>query len=117
MHRKLSSLLILPLLSLSLTSFARDEFRIELKNNSFTPQTLLIPANKKIKLIITNKDNEPEEFDSFDLNREKVLFPNRPASIYIGPLNEGEYHYFGEFHPDTAKGKIIVVEMGEQDVN
>ncbi len=82
---------------------------IELKNNTFKPAILTIPANKKIKIKIINFDNEPEEFDSFDLNREKVLFPNKPANIYIGPLAPGEYDYFGEFHPNLAKGKIVAI--------
>ena len=80
---------------------------ITLKNNTFSPQILVVPAHKKIKITVTNLDSEPEEFDSFDLNREKVLFPNKPAFIYIGPLSPGEYLYFGEFHPNVAKGKII----------
>ena len=101
---------------------------IELKNNTFKPAILIIPANKKVKIRIINFDNEPEEFDSFDLNREKVLFPNKPANIYIGPLAPGEYAYFGEFHPNLAKGKIVAVSesiaenkakkhKGEADVN
>lgn len=92
-------------------------YLIELKNNTFSPQILYIPANKKIKIRIINLDDESEEFDSFDLNREKVLFPNKTATIYVGPLAPGEYHYFGEFHPNIAKG-IIVATTGEQkDVN
>lgn len=93
----------------------QDEYVIELKNNTFQPQELVIPANLKVKIIILNLDPEPEEFDSFDLNREKVLFPNRKSRIYVGPLKPGTYEYFGEFHPNTARGKIIVknVVIGE----
>jgi len=28
--------------------------------------------------------------------------------IFIGPLPPGRYPYFGEFHPETAQGLIIV---------
>lgn len=89
----------------------QDEYIIELKNNTFQPQELVIPAHKKVKIIILNLDAEPEEFDSFDLNREKVLFPNRKSRIYVGPLKPGTYEYFGEFHPNTARGKIIVKNL------
>lgn len=82
-------------------------YAIELKNNTFTPDVLYIPAYEKIKLKIINLDSEPEEFDSFDLNREKVLFPKKTAIIYVGPLAPGEYSYFGEFHPNLARGVII----------
>ena len=61
-----------------------------------------------VKLIIFNKDNVAEEFDSFDLNREKVLFPKRKSTIFIGPLKPGNYEYFGEYFPNTARGMIIV---------
>jgi len=86
------------------------EFQLTLENHVFTPAELKIPANKKVKLIIHNKDKVAEEFDSFDLNREKVLFPNKKATIYIGPLSSGRYEYFGEYNPGSARG-IIVVEV------
>jgi hypothetical protein len=90
-----------------------NEFLIELKNHTFQPRELIIPANKKVKITIVNLDPEPEEFDSFDLNREKVLFPNRKSRIFVGPLKPGTYEYFGEFHPNTARGKIIVKSVIE----
>jgi len=93
-----------------ITQAKSENYVIELKNNTFNPEVLYIPAHKKIKIKIINFDPEPEEFDSFDLNREKVLFPNKPATIYIGPLAPGEYFYFGEFHPNIAKGKMIATD-------
>lgn len=84
------------------------EFILTLEGHVFTPSQLVIPANEKVKLIIINNDPVAEEFDSFDLNREKVIFAKKKATIYIGPLSEGHYEYFGEFHPNTARGYIIV---------
>ena len=102
----------------SFVSHAEDKkYVIELKDNTFEPQVLFVPAHKKLKIIVTNRDPEPEEFDSFDLNREKVLFPNKPSTIYIGPLAPGEYQYFGEFHPNIAKGKIIAVNKDSKNAN
>lgn len=85
-------------------------YYLTIKDHIFTPSTLAIPANVKVKIIIENKDNVAEEFDSFDLNREKVIFAGKKSTIYVGPLPAGTYEYFGEFHPNTARGKIIVVE-------
>ena len=87
-----------------------EVFNLTLHNHVFTPATLVIPANVKVKLVIKNNDSLAEEFDSFDLNREKVIFPNRKITLYIGPLSPGTYTYFGEYHPNSAQGKIIVVE-------
>jgi len=61
-----------------------------------------------VKLIVYNRDPTPEEFESFELNREKVIMGGAKAVIFIGPLPPGEYPFFGEFHPNTALGKIVV---------
>ena len=54
-----------------------------------------------------NQDSTPEEFESHDLNREKVVPPGAKATIYIGPLKPGRYKFFGEYHEATAKGVIV----------
>ena len=89
----------------------RTEYVLELKDHLFFPAVLTIPPNEKVKLIIYNRDSTPEEFDSFDLNREKVIFAHKKAIIFIGPLPEGEYQFFGEFNPNSAKGTIMVVPL------
>jgi hypothetical protein len=86
---------------------ATPEFEIEIRNHLFQPDTLVIPANTKVKLIVYNRDATPEEFESFELNREKVILGGRKAIIFIGPLAPGEYPFFGEFNPQTALGTII----------
>lgn len=88
-------------------------FRLTLENHVFTPAELTIPANQKIKIVIQNKDDTAEEFDSFDLNRERVIFANRNATIFVGPLPTGKYEFFGEYHPNSARG-IVIVEESDQ---
>lgn len=92
----------------------RPEYYLEIKNHLFYPAQISIPANKKIKLVIHNLDNSPEEFDSFDLNREKVIFSKQRSIIFIGPLPEGEYTFFGEYHPNSARGKVIVTKQHDK---
>jgi hypothetical protein len=82
-------------------------FEILIKNHKFEPATLEVPADKKIKLIVKNQDPTPEEFESYELNREKVIPGNAQAIIFIGPLKPGTYPFFGEFNIKTAQGKII----------
>jgi hypothetical protein len=91
----------------------RAEYTLELKDHLFFPSIIEIPANKKIKLTIYNRDATPEEFDSFDLNREKVIFPHKKAVIFIGPLPEGRYQFFGEYNPNTAKGTVVVTSKSQ----
>jgi hypothetical protein len=73
----------------------------------FYPDTLTVPAGVRFKLVIENEDASPEEFESLELNREKVILGNTKATVFIGPLKPGIYPFFGEFNPETAQGKII----------
>lgn len=91
----------------SLNSFAADVYEIVILDHKFIPDTLTIPANKKIKLLVINKDDRMEEFESFELRREKIVPAHGSIKVNIGPLDPGEYKFFGEFHQKTAQGKII----------
>ena len=86
---------------------AEEEIAIAIKNNRFEPSEIKVKAGVKIKLKVTNNDPTMEEFESHSLNREKMIHPGKTVTITIGPLKPGAYDFFGEFHPDTAKGKII----------
>lgn len=84
-------------------------FEIRIKDHLFLPEHLTVPANQKIKLLVINEDASPEEFESYELNREKIITGNSKSVIFIGPLSPGVYPFFGEFNPKTAQG-IITVE-------
>ena len=86
---------------------AVPEIQIEIRDHLFFPSTVEIPANQKIRLFIINNDPTPEEFESYELNREKVIPGNSKTVIFIGPLAPGEYPFFGEFFPKTAQGKVF----------
>lgn len=87
---------------------ARPVFKLEIRNHLFIPDRIVIPANTRVRLLIQNHDPGSEEFESYELNREKVIGANHKASIFIGPLPAGSYPFFGEFNPETARGQIIV---------
>ena len=84
------------------------EYKIIIKDHKFFPQNLEIPARIKVKLVVENQDQTIEEFESHDLNREKIIGGKKSAKIYIGPLESGVYKYSGEFNPKTAQGTITV---------
>ena len=86
---------------------AVPEITLEIKDHLFFPATIEIPAGTKIKLLVSNNDATPEEFESYVLNREKVIPGNSKTVIFIGPLKAGEYPFFGEFYPRTAQGVVI----------
>lgn len=93
----------------SAPAFAAElqEFTLTLRNHRFVPSQLTIPANTKVKLIIVNEDSTPEEFESHELNREKIVTGKGKITVYVGPLKPGRYPFFGEFHMDTAQGVLI----------
>ena len=82
-------------------------YRLTIRDHRFEPAEFRVPAGKKIKLIIDNHDESAEEFESHDLNREKVIPPKSKATVYIGPLSPGRYPFIGDFHQKTANGVII----------
>lgn len=103
------NLLALLLLLAATQAFAtKPVFTITIKDHLFYPAELEVPANTKVKLLIVNEDPTPEEFESYELNREKVIMGGRKTVIFIGPLKPGVYPFFGEFNMSTAQGKIIV---------
>ena len=95
--------------TVSLGAFAQadPELKLVIENHKFTPETVTVPVGKKVKLVIENRDATAEEFDSHDLNREKVIPGKSTASVFIGPLKPGEYKFVGEFNEKTAKGVIV----------
>jgi Cupredoxin-like domain len=82
-------------------------YQLTAKDGRFSPETIEVPAGQKFRLVVTNAGPGPEEFESHELNREKVIPPGETAEIIIGPLKPGTYGFFGEFHPKTAKGQIV----------
>ncbi len=98
------------LAGLALASAARaddPEFTLNIKDHRFDPAELQVPAGVKIRLIVKNLDPTPEEFESTELHREKVVSPGQQILVIVGPLDAGTYGFFGDFHQDTAQGKLI----------
>src|ERR1700692_3773636 len=84
------------------------EFALVIKNHTYQPTELKVPADTKFKIRVTNEDATPEEFESTDFNRESVVLPNHSIVVFIGPLPAGTYGFFGDFHRDTAQGRLVV---------
>ncbi len=96
-------------------AWASDEAPvITIKDHRFSPEALKIPADKKIKLIVKNEDASAEEFESYELRREKVVSGHDQITLYLGPLKAGRYPYFGDFHQESAKGVIIAAPAEEK---
>lgn len=87
---------------------AQSSITLAIKDHVFVPSTIEAPADKKITLHIENKDTTPEEFESHDLKREKVIPAGGKVKVVVGPLKPGTYSFVGEYHESTAKGVLVV---------
>lgn len=103
-----------PLLALTALAWAaparpaEPEISIVIEGHRFTPPEVAAPAGQKLRLIVENRDRTPEEFESYALNREKIVAPGAKIVVYVGPLKAGRYEFFGDFNPATARGWLVV---------
>jgi plastocyanin len=108
----MSRLVVLSLalvLAMATSASAQDPpYTLMIKDHQFQPTEIEIPAGQKIALTVKNNDSTPEEFESTELRREKVVAGGEEITVYIGPLKPGKYEFFGDFNPKTARGHIVV---------
>ena len=83
-----------------------EDFVLTLKDHQFIPQALVIPAGQKVKITVKNLDDTAAEFESSDLNREKVVVAHSEVTVFVGPLDAGTYAFFDDFHRSTTTGTL-----------
>jgi hypothetical protein len=81
-------------------------YSLTIHDSSFEPSTLNVKAGVKFKLVVKNARKVATEFESAELNREKVVPPGQTVVIYVGPLAPGTYPFFDDFHQSTH-GQMI----------
>ena len=84
-----------------------DVMELRYENRKFIPQTLNVPANKPFKIKIINASKEAIEFESYKVNREKVVGPGETATVNIPALKPGSYDFYDDFHRDVPEGTIV----------
>lgn len=109
MSRRLAAAL---LASASIAAFGalaagEPEFALAIENHRFAPDRVEVPAGKKVKLVVENRDATAEEFESEALRIEKVIAGKGKGTVYVGPLKPGEYPFMGEYHEKTAHGVVV----------
>lgn len=80
-------------------------FHLAIKDHKFSPQKLTVPSGQKFKLIVANEDAQPAEFESFVLHREQVIVGKSQGTVFLGPLKNGSYEFFDDFH-SSVRGSI-----------
>ena len=108
MKKRIGLALALVLLFTKITLASEADYKLVIRDHKFEPAELKVPSGRKFKVLVENQDASPEEFESYELNREKVVGGNAQIVVYVGPLKPGRYGYFGDFHPTVAQGTLIV---------
>jgi uncharacterized cupredoxin-like copper-binding protein len=110
-HRHGTAIGLCAALSLSLPAAGADTpaLTLVIEGHRFSPTELMAPAGQKLRIVVENRDKTPEEFESYALNREKIVAPGTSVVLYVGPLKAGRYEFFGDFNPATARGWLVVV--------
>jgi plastocyanin len=84
-----------------------DVVELRYENRKFIPQSLDVPANRSFRIKIVNGSKEAIEFESFKLNREKVVGPGETVTVTVPALKPGSYDFYDDFHRDVTEGKIV----------
>jgi plastocyanin len=80
--------------------------QIKFENGHFEPAAFNVAAGAPIKLTVLNKSDSVIEFESFELNRERVVQPGANITVLLPKLDPGQYHFFDDFHHDVPQGTI-----------
>ncbi|HXN07240.1 MAG TPA: cupredoxin domain-containing protein [Nitrospiria bacterium] len=79
-----------------------------IRGQRFIPAEIHIKGNTPFVLQVSNEDSIPVEFESADLNKEKIVPPGKTIEMKFKGLPPGSYEFFSDFGPKDLKGKIIV---------
>ncbi len=82
---------------------------IEIKEGHFIPNYIEIHDQSRAKLIITNNDDVAAEFESHQLNREKIIPSKGQITVSLPKLNPGEYKFENDFNKN-GQGILKVIE-------
>lgn len=91
----------------ALADNAQAEIALTIENHRIQPEEIRVKAGTPFVLLITNKDRGPEEFESHDLRIEKIIPAGRTVRLKMPALKPGIYGFVGEYHAQTAKGRIV----------
>ena len=89
-------------------SAAAEDLTVTLavKDAGFAPAELEVPAGARVRLEVANETGAAIEFESFELNRERVIQPGQTAAVYVSGLDAGRYEFFDDFHQER-RGVLV----------
>ena len=101
MHRCQFAFLLAATALFAAPALAEDgTYKLTRKDHKFTPSAITIPANTKIRLLVTNFDTTAAEVESDPAGQEVVVF--------IPALKLSRYEFHDGFNETASKSKLIV---------
>lgn len=80
---------------------------LAVKDAGFVPPEVEVPAGSRVRLEVVNETGAAIEFESFELNRERVVQPGQRVNVYVSGLAAGRYEFFDDFH-QQRRGVLVV---------
>src|SRR5690242_2311245 len=75
-------------------------------DHGFTPAEIEAAAGERLRIEVTNRTAAAIEFESFELNRERVVPPGQTVAVYVSGLSPGRYEFFDDFHQER-RGTLV----------
>jgi len=96
------------ILALARGAWADDAMIVlAVRDGGFDPRQVEGPTGARIRLEVTNQTSSAIEFESFELNRERVVQPGQTVTVYISGLAPGPYEFFDDFH-QAWRGTLVI---------
>ena len=81
---------------------------LAITDTGFAPAELEVPTGgSTVRIDVTNQTGAAAEFESFELNRERVVQPGKTITVWVSGLDAGRYEFFDDFHQER-KGALVV---------
>ena len=81
---------------------------LAVRGEGFEPARIAAPPGSRIRLEVTNQTAGAIEFESFELNRERVIQSGQTVTVYVSGLSAGQYEFFDDFN--QARRGVLAVE-------
>ncbi len=81
--------------------------KIVFKGGHFEPERLSVAAGRSFQLTVSNASRSAIEFESFELNRERVVAPGQTITVYLPSLSPGSYRFFDDFNHKAGGGTLV----------
>lgn len=108
LKRTFYCLFVLATVAFAAAAYAENStIDLRFENHRFAPERLVVPAGQPFVIKVSNASKQTIEFESFKLNREKVVQPGESVMVRLPALTPGTYDFYDDFHRDVPQGSIV----------